>query len=594
MKKIYFLFSLLLCLIAIEAKAAPTNCYWGYCNSKVTGEFGSKTKAQGAIYIPAEVAELYKGKTISVIKVGLAAMSDNVKVFITKDLNGESVTTKTVGKLYNGWNEVKLSSAYTIDGKGFYIGYSYEGNNKSMGHSEMYSPNGCWADLGDGWKNYATDSKHNALALTLQAQITGEDMPKDLWLYTKRNVIVKKNASCKFNFGVINLSPRIARTLQVGYTIDDAEEKVAEFKTTMGANVEKEFSIDYSGFSKNGAHTVRFRLISVDGEADAYAGNNTDYTNVKVMDAIPQQRFVVEEGTGTWCGWCPRGIVAFRHMAEKYPETFIGIAVHKNDPLATNSYSKLTFKGYPGCYVNRNLKNPTSPEAGTLEVMHNKYVANPPHIGVEIEANFTDDTKKKINAKALTTFFADEQNVNYKVSFVLIENGIKGYKQSNYYAGGKYGKMGGFEDLPGSVAIDMDHVARMNYSFYGVDGSIPTSVKADETVEYAAQLDVPKNIQNADNLYLIALLINSKGEIENAAEIKVTADPSMSITDNRTLLVPEFTFSNGTLNVNGFSGKVFIYNVYGVEVPNQSIPSGIYIIKCVDGNKSFVKKMILK
>ncbi len=594
MKKILFLFSLLLCLISIETKAAPTHCYWGYCNSKVTGEFGSKTKAKGAIYIPAEVAKLYKGKTISVIKVGLAAMSENIKVFITKDLNGENLITKTAGNLYNGWNEVKLSSTYTIDGEGFYIGYSYEGNNKSMGHSAMYSPNGCWADLGDGWKNYATDSKHNALALTIQAQIAGEDMPKDLWLYTKRNVIVKKNAPCKFEFGIINLSPRIARTLQVGYTIDDAEEKIAEFKTTMGSNVEKEFSIDYSGFSKNGAHTVKFRLISVDGEADAYAGNNTDYTNVKVMDAIPQQRFVVEEGTGTWCGWCPRGIVAFRHMAEKYPETFIGIAVHKNDPLATNSYSKLTFKGYPGCYVNRNLKNPTSPEAGTLEVMHNKYVANPPHIGVEIEANFTDDTKKKINAKALTTFFADEQNVNYKVSFVLIENGIKGYKQSNYYAGGKYGKMGGFEDLPGSVAIDMDHVARMNYSFYGVEGSIPTSVKADETVEYAAQLDVPKNIQNADNLYLVALLINGKGEIENAAEAKVTVDPSMSITDNRTLLIPEFTFANGTLNVNGFSGKVFIYNVYGVEVPNQSIPSGIYIIKCVDGNKSFVKKMVLK
>ena len=594
MKKILFLFSLLLCLISIETKAAPTHCYWGYCNSKVTGEFGSKTKAKGAIYIPAEVAKLYKGKTISVIKVGLAAMSENIKVFITKDLNGENLIAKTAGNLYNGWNEVKLSSTYTIDGEGFYIGYSYEGNNKSMGHSAMYSPNGCWADLGDGWKNYATDSKYNALALTLQAQITGEDMPKDLWLYTKRNVIVKKNASCKFNFGVINLSPRIARTLQVGYTIDDAEEKIAEFKTTMGSNVEKEFSIDYSGFSKNGAHTVKFRLISVDGEADAYAGNNTDYTNVKVMDAIPQQRFVVEEGTGTWCGWCPRGIVAFRHMAEKYPETFIGIAVHKNDPLATNSYSKLTFTGYPDCYINRNLKNPTSPEAGTLEVMHNKYVATPPHIGVEVKADFTDDTKKKINAKALTTFFADEQNVNYKVSFVLIENGIKGYKQSNYYAGGKYGKMGGFEDLPGSVAIDMDHVARMNYSFYGVDGSIPTSVKADETVEYAAQLDVPKNIQNADNLYLIALLINSKGEIENAAEAKVMVDPSMSITDNRTLLVPEFTFANGTLNVNGFSGKVFIYNVYGVEVPNQSIPSGIYIIKCVDGNKSFVKKMILK
>ena len=90
----------------------------------------------------------------------------------------------------------------------------------------------------------------------------------------------------------------------------------------MGANVEKTFTINYPGFNKDGAHTVKFNLISVDDEADAYAGNNIDYTNVKVKGSVPKQRFVVEEGTGTWCGWCPRGIVAFRHMAEKYPETF--------------------------------------------------------------------------------------------------------------------------------------------------------------------------------------------------------------------------------------------------------------------------------
>ena len=548
-------------------------------------------KAKGAIFVPAEVAELYKGKTISTIKIGLAAMANDVKVFITKDLNGESSSVKTAGKLFNGWNNVKLSSPYTIDGDGFYIGYSYEGDNYSMGHADMYSPNGCWADLGDGWKNYATN---NALALTIQAQITGEDMPKDLWLFTKRNVIVQKNKPCKLEFGVINLSPRIARILKVGYSVDDAEEQTMEFKTTMGSNVEKIFSIDYPGFSKDGLHTIKFRLISVDGEADAYAGNNNDFTNIKVKGSVPKQRFVVEEGTGTWCGWCPRGIVAFRHMAEKYPETFIGIAVHKSDGLETKSYSNLTFRGYPGCYVNRNLKNSTSPEAATLEVMHNKYVTKNPHVGIEVQADFTDDSKKKINAKALSSFFAAEQNLEYKISFVLIENGIKGYKQANYYTGGKNGKMGGFENLPGSVAIDMDHVARMNYSYEGIKGSIPTSVEADETVEYAAQLEVPGNVQNADNLYLVALLLNSKGEIENAAETKVMPNPTMSITDNRNLLVPEFSLANGTLNVNGFAGKVFIYNVYGVEVPNHDIPSGIYIIKCVDGNNSFVKKMVLK
>lgn len=95
MKKTILFFALLLSLISFEAKAAPTNCFWGYCGGKVTGEFGSKKSAKGAIYIPAEISKLYQGKTISVVKVGLAAMAKNVKVFITKDLNGENAVTKT-------------------------------------------------------------------------------------------------------------------------------------------------------------------------------------------------------------------------------------------------------------------------------------------------------------------------------------------------------------------------------------------------------------------------------------------------------------------------------------------------------------------
>ena len=117
MKKISFILMLLFSLVAMQMQAATTHCFWGYCNSKVSGEFGSKTKAKGAIYIPADIAQLYKGKTISFVKVGLAAMANSVNVFITKDLNGTSITTKKAGMLYNGWNEVKLSSPYTIDGE---------------------------------------------------------------------------------------------------------------------------------------------------------------------------------------------------------------------------------------------------------------------------------------------------------------------------------------------------------------------------------------------------------------------------------------------------------------------------------------------
>ena len=594
MKKTILFIALLLSLISFEARAASSSCFWGYCGGKVTGEFGSKKTGKGAIYIPAEISKLYQGKTISVVKVGLAAMAKNVKVFITKDLNGENTITKTAGMLYNGWNEVKLSSNYTIDGEPFYIGYSYEGDNLSMGRSDMYSENGCWADLGDGWKNYAADKAYKALSLTIQAKIAGENMPKDLWLYSSRDAIVKKNAPCEFGFGVMNMSPRIARTLLVGYTVDGGAEQTEEFKTTMGSGAEKEFAIEYPGFSENGIHSVKLRLISVDGENDAFAGNDTTSTNVKVMDAVPQQRFVVEEGTGTWCGWCPLGIVGLNGMAKKYPETFIGIAVHKQDKLETSSYSKLSFKGYPSCYINRDLSNVAKPEFASLEASHNKAVSKSPRVGMEIKAHFVGNNKNKIKAVASASFFAAQTSVDYKISFVLVENGIEGYYQANNFSGGGQGKMGGFEDLPGYASINMDHVARMNYSFDGIKGSIPTTVEADQIVEYAAELEVPGSIQHADSLHLIALLINSKGQIENAASAHVTVDPALSISEDVALLAPEFTFSNGHLNIEGFEGKVRIYDANGRKIPNHDIQSGFYIIKYTSGNKTIVKKMLLK
>ena len=594
MKKTILFIALLLGLISFEARAASTYCFWGYSGGKVTGEFGSKKSAKGAIYIPADIAKLYEGKTISEVKVGLAAMAKNVKVFITKDLNGENAVTKTAGILYNGWNEVKLSSTYTIDGEPFYIGYSYEGDNLSMGRSDMYSENGCWADLGDGWKNYAADKAYKALALTIQAKIAGENMPKDLWLYSSRDAIVKKNAPCEFGFGVINMSPRIARTLLVGYTVDGGAEQTEEFKTTMGSGAEKEFAIKYPGFSENGIHSVKLRLISVDGENDAFAGNDTTSTNIKVMDAVPQQRFVVEEGTGTWCGWCPLGIVGLNGMAKKYPETFIGIAVHKQDKLETSSYSKLSFSGYPSCYINRDLSIVAKPEFASLEASHNKAIKKSPRVGMEIKANFVGNSKNKIKAVTSASFFAAQSSVDYKISFVLVENGIEGYYQANNFSGGGQGKMGGFEDLPSYASIKMDHVARMNYSFDGIKGSIPTTVEADQIVEYPAELEVPGNIQHADSLHLIALLINSKGQIENAASTHVTVDPALSISEDVSLLAPEFTFSNGHFNIEGFEGKVRIYDANGREIPNHDIQSGFYIIKYTSGNKTIVKKILLK
>ena len=591
-KKILLLFMAIMAFAA-TASAVTSSCYWGYCNNTVADEFGSKTSGKVAIYIPADVAAMYKGKTITAVRVGLAAMADNVTAFITKDLNEASIVTKKAGKLYKGWNEVKLSTTYDIDGDGFYIGYIYSGSNNSVGRSTNYSENGCWADFGDGWKNYATDPDYSASALNIQAKITGEDMPKDLWIYTNRSLLVKKSEACQIPFSILNLSSGVVRKFVLAYSIDGGEELEKEYSSTIGSNTEKELSLECPGFDEFGKHTIDLRIVSVDGAKDAYEGNNKAQSIVKVMTAVPQQRVVVEEGTGTWCGFCPQGIVGLREMTKKYPDNFIGIAVHKQDEFTTSSYGSLTFSGYPKCYVNRILNAAMTPSFGNIESAYLNLTSVSPKIGVELSAKFTDASKTKIEATAYTTFYSEMKGGAYRISFVLTESGMMA-SQANNYAGGGRGEMGGFENMSSWAYVSMDHVARMNYSFNGFENSVPTTASADETTEFTQTLDVPSNVVDVNNTTLIALLIdNATGQIENAAQVHMDKVTS-GIEDVTFGSSPSFSLVDGKLVVSGSNSDISLYDLNGVQVSKESIVPGLYIVKSVEGGKTTVKKVMLK
>lgn len=583
--------ALLAMMFCLPINAAKT--YWGYCNGVDPVAFGTKTAAKGAIYIPAEVAQLYKGFTVSAVKYGLAAQADDVEVFVTKDLNADPIVTKKASVAYKGWNEVALTTPYEIDGEGFYIGYSYTGSAVSLGMTTTFSENGCWADLGDGWQNYATQKGESAKALAIQARITGDNLPLDLMLYTDTHeYAVVKGEPCKLEFSVKNLCSVAVRNLQVGYSIDGGEETVCDFKTTMGSNIDKSFAIEHEGFSTTGKHSLKMRVVSINGKDDAYAPNSELVLCLNVKNSVPVQRLVVEEGTGTWCQYCPKGIVGFRKASEAYPNHFIGIAIHRSDNLVTNTYEDLVFESLPSCYFNRNTKSAIEPSFESIETAVKKLMVKTPVMGVDANVKYTDSGKKKISVEALTTFLGAHKGMNYRLSFVLLESGITGYTQVNAFAGGKLGEMGGFEKLPNPATIDMDHVARMNYSYNGIEGSIPADVEADETTRYTTTLDVPSTIQNPDNCDLVVLVIDAAtGRIENGVKVAL-GEHTTGIRDAEKVVVPDFSFCGDRLNVDGFAGSVRLYTADGVEVSNSNLAPGMYIVKATAGNQTVTKKLI--
>lgn len=591
-KQLIAIVALLAMMLCLPIKAAKT--YWGYCNGVDPVAFGTKNTGKCAIYIPADVAQVYKGFTVSAVKYGLAAQATDVEVFITKDLNADPIVTKkaAVSNVYKGWNEVALTTPYEIDGEGFYIGYSYSGENVSMGVTSTFSENACWADLGDGWKNYTTEMGETAKALAIQARITGDNLPLDLMLYTEqKDIAVQKGEPCKFDFSVKNLSAVVVRNLQVGYSIDGGEETVCDFKTTMGSNIDKSFTIEHDGFNVVGNHTLKLRVVSINGKDDVYAPNSELVLGLNVKNSLPIQRIIVEEGTGTWCPNCPRGIVAVHKASEAFPDRFIGIAVHRQDAMETNSYAELQFDGYPSSYINRNLKSSIDPSFDAFKTAVNNVSERVPVMGVEANAEYTDATKSKISVEALTTFVSEHKGIDYRLSFVLLEDGVKGYTQANNYAGGSV-EMGGFEKLPNPATIDMDHVARMNYSYNGIEGSIPADVEADQTTTYKTTLDVPSTIQNPDNCDLVVLVLDANtGKIENGVKVAL-GKHTTAIYDAEQLLIPDFSFQGDRLNVDGFSGSVRLFTADGVEVSNCNLAPGMYIVKATAGNQTVTKKLI--
>lgn len=595
MNKKLLLLPLLLLLSVLTASAVNMN--WGYSGTSIESAFGTATSGKVAIYVPKEIAQLYNGKTITAVRVGLAAKASSVKAFVTKDLNGDPAVTKTVSNQYKGWNDIRLGDAYTIDGEAFYIGYEFTSTEAAAGLSNTYSPNACWADLGDGWKDYATsDDKTNALSI--QAQITGDNMPNDFWLYGASDIVAQVNTPFQLKFSVMNLSSVIGRTIEVAYSIDGGEEQTYTVASaSLGKNRMKEFTIDHDGFSSAGTHTVRYRLVSVNGEQDAYQGNDTAYSSIRIInDALPVQRVVVEEGTGTWCGYCPRGIVGLREMYNKYPDTFIGIAVHKNDEFSISSYDNLTWSGLPGSYVMRDRSTAVDPSFSSLESAY-KYVLQEkaqPVAGVEVSAAFTDDTHTTIDATATAKFLVANDKVNYRFSFVLLEDGVYAY-QANNYAGGGSGAMGGFENMSSYCYTEMPHLARENYSYNGFTESIPSSVEQDQTVTFERQLTVPSNVANTNNLTLVCLMLDANtGLIENAARVKIGDDtPTTGINEAKIQAAPDFFIENGRLNTSAWNGTVRVFDVTGKEINKNALTPGLYIVHCSDGTQSFARKIFI-
>lgn len=416
--------------------------------------------------------------------------------------------------------------------------------------------------------------------------------------------------------------------LEVSYNGNSVTENISGVNIASGDAYAVDFTNSLTLVA--GANNVILTVSNVNGmTADDNAADDIKTLSINPVVPAAGKMVIGEEATGTWCGWCPRGDIALQYMDANYKGFFQGIAVHNGDPMTNSTYDAgigTMIGGYPSGLVDRGSDvDPSTFEAGFLE----RIVIDP--TGMVLNGATWDAGTRELNV-SVTMTFPNGANGNYKVACVLAEDSVtgtaSGYNQSNYYAGGGNGDMGGYESLPNPVpAAQMVylHVARdISPSFGGLSNAYPSSITAGQSFTHNFTFTLDQD-WDENMIHIVGMLIDPNNRIDNAssttideavnngfvagdtvtsvtelsqmdAEYSLYPNPSSDNTQVQLLLKQN---ENVTMTITDINGKVIAIRNYGELSGAQYLPisaseweSGVYFIQLQVGSKLATMKFL--
>ena len=422
------------------------------------------------------------------------------------------------------------------------------------------------------------------------------------------------NANSVLSVDVTNLGANTITSLEIDWNdgmshIQTINTNIAPGATTSVAHPD---AVTYAAAVER---TINVSINAANGGPDDDASNNNGQTLHNTLSQATNKAVVIEEGTGTWCGWCPRGAVAMDYMVSTYPNDFIGIAVHNGDPMTVTAYDNgADISGFPGCNVDRVLL-----DASVSQSAFQQYYNDRVNLGVPANIGATvSGTGSSVTIDASATFYTPVSSANFRLGVVIVENGVtgttSGYAQANYYSGGTTA-MGGYESLPDPVpAAQMvyDHVGRALLGGYsGQAGSVPATITDGTVANYSFNYTVPSTSTRANMKAVVMLLDLTTGEIVNATEVSIAEagidnidEISLEVYPNPASDIVNVSFEaegDYTITITDLAGREVatqsLSNLTGsqkIAVPTNDLNSGNYIISVATAGASYSQVLVIK
>ena len=573
------LFLSLMGVMPMMAQNSDETLVWAYYYGSSDGWSPLGTGSTGqtfsiAFYVPGDGA--LEGASINAVNIPVVDKGmKNVKVWVKNVLSGDDVAVQEASGPYTvyEYKTVAFSSPVSIPSTGCYVGYTMT-NTVAYCLPTAGDPqaNGLFLRINDGaFEDYSAQFGASAHQI-LVSNASLPDHQISLKKMSSKNTVVSSSSTTTVFFDGLGKK----QVQSFDYTLDVAGVKTTKHQVLpspvpAGFGMSGSFEVEYESPAEVGAYRVEVTLNKVNGETVSEA-THVSATMLNLSKAV-SRRTVVEEFTGTGCGWCPRGWVGMEKLKRDYPDTFIGIAFHQyntSDPMYVANYyptASLGISGAPGCNMDRRLQmDPYYGSGYYIWYDFEAFNAELPVVDVALKATWNTD-KTAVDIK--TTVEPLTKDLGFTVAYVLTADNLSGttsaWKQANYYAS-NYSKSQ-FPDDPelaefarggskgqSSVALTFNDVmigSSYNNSGKNLATAIPgadqaqlgTIYKDSYTVSMPTKATLKEAIQFNKVFANVLVISNATGEILNAARVAITDEGAPELVD------PELSFSETAFEV---------------------------------------------
>lgn len=610
---------LLAALLLIPGSAIGESVWYGYYNGEENlSEFGTglSESYDCAIFLPGDIGQA-SGKSISKVRFTIQGTDEmkDLKIWLSTtlpknpDLSDLGTYEIDLSNITDGIAyETVLPHNCRVPLEGLYVGYSFSAADPFpilTTDNSTTDANGFYMRTNKSYPNWRDFSQYKYGNLAIQVLLEGDNYLNAAQVDFIPETIAYPNETVTLPVRIMNYGSEGVRSLS--YTIQEDDNEPESFVYDLPNPIRQpketfDINLEFPSASSKGISYKNFTITGINGKENESKDFKTGRGAVITIEESAPRTTVMEEFTGTWCGWCPRGLVALEQLNKDFGDGFIGIAVHGDaDPMVIDAYSEILAKvgGFPSCKLDREITGDpffgstyglgSEPSYGIKSDVEQQLAKlTPAELG--ISSKWADGNKNHIEVTvSMRLLYPRIDTPDYNIAYVICADGLSNelWWQNNDFA------------LPVAQSFKSDpyigwltevgaRIRNLTYNdvaidAVAIDNGLPLSYNNSWDGETWQPIDsrtlsIEGNelAHNKDNISIVAIIIdNATGQIVNGVKAEVG--------NSKTSGIEEISESSASRTITA------VYDLSGRRVKTRT--QGINIVRYSDGSteKTIVK-----